>query len=101
MKYKYKITDSASFSQFDNEDYKNKASRHWMTDENGYKYPSDEGVNFEDRTPPDYIHDYKVAILVETDAEELTAGIMREILRLAYDSLRLRQYHDGIPYEGR
>ena len=101
MIYRYEITDSASFSHFDGNEFKNSVSRHWMTDEDGFKYPCDEGVDFEDRTPPDYIHDYKVTILVETNAEELTVNTMRGIIALAHDSLLTRQYMDGIPHKGR
>lgn len=100
MIYKYEITDSASFSHFDDAEYKNKVSRHWMTDENGFKYPSDNGVDFKDMTPPDYIHGYKVTITVETNAEELTVGTMQEIIALAHGSLPFR-YKDKIQHKGR
>ena len=97
MIYRYEITDSASFSHFDGNEFKNSVSRHWMTDEDGFKYPCDEGVDFEDRTPPDYIHGYKITISVDTDAEELTAGTMRDVIILALKSLSARRYDDGIP----
>lgn len=97
MKYKYEVTDSAYFSQFDDMEYRNTVARSWLTDESGYKYPIDNGVDLKDATPPDYIHNYKVTVLVETNAEELTSGIMRNILRLVCDKL-LCKYRDGIPH---